>query len=108
MQCFFPGWVFAILGGHVLAVVLLLRLAALCGRSSVWSKLQQAAPLRLCGCSLGVRLPLLNDIMLLVVCMAGLPSCYVSDITAPSGMTLAMCTSCIYPENALSDLTWDT
>ena len=68
--------------------MLLLRLAALCGLSSVWSKLQQAAPLQLCGCSLGVRLPSLNDIMLLVVCMAGLPSCYVSDMTAPSGTTL--------------------
>ena len=81
VQGFHLGWFFAIMGGHAVALVLLLRLSAAFGKSKAW-ELRCSDPLRLFGCSLGVQLPVRNDCMLLVMCMAVFPGCYVSDVTA--------------------------
>ena len=87
MQCFYPGWVFAILAGHAATIVLLLRYSPMTGQDLVWRKVTRTTPWRLgCGsCSLTVQVPKLDDVKLVTLCLAWLPSAFISDVTASEG-----------------------
>lgn len=70
MQVVANCWVFLLLGGHVGAVLLLLRWSPFTGQDLIWKK---------------VTTQPINDIKLLVACLAWPPSCFVSDATDRTG-----------------------
>ena len=81
------SWVYAVVCGHVVMVLLLLRFSPLPGQKRVWDKVMATVPVQLnlgC-CRPRVQLPRADDIKLLVCCLAWPPSCYVSDATDKNG-----------------------
>ena len=53
----------------------------------MWKKLTRTAPVRLglLGCQLTLHVPQLDDVKLVALCLAWLPSAFISDVTASSG-----------------------
>ena len=87
MQNIKGAWVYAVVGGHVIIVLLLLRFSPLKGQKAVWDKVMatKAVQLRLGRWRPIVHLPRADDVKLLVCCLAWPPSCFVSDATDKNG-----------------------
>ena len=53
----------------------------------MWKKVTRTTSVRLglLGCSVVVKLPKLDDVKLVALCLAWLPSAFISDVTASSG-----------------------
>jgi len=81
------AWVFAVFGGHAVAVLLAIWLWPGRNQAAIWWKVVALTDVFVGrgAWRLKLRLPALNDAKLLLAALLWPPSCFVSDATAKTG-----------------------